>query len=254
MKLKTILGRALKPVRLSPYSWGIVFCCLLFILAIISFWWQAVAKEYARAQMEQTRNTMNLTKAFEEHIHSVLAAADADLLAMKKAYEVSDATHSLLAEYIALKNSPSQTVAAIFDESGRIVEKSRTGPEIPECSEWEGFALHRANPDDALYIGKPCSGLLTEENTIPLTRCIFKADGSFGGVAYIGLRADYFTEFYRIMEMGPDNLINVMGVDGIVRARQTLDTSASGSESRGRRSRDAGQGTAQRNFYRCQPD
>ena len=228
MKLKTILGRALKPVRLAPYSWGIVFCCLLFILAIISFWWQAVAKEYARAQMEQTRNTMNLTKAFEEHIHSVLAAADADLLAMKKAYEVSDATHSLLAEYIALKNSPSQTVAAIFDESGRIVEKSRTGPDIPDCSEWEGFALHRANPDDALYIGKPCSGLLTEENTIPLTRCIFKADGSFGGVAYIGLRADYFTEFYRIMEMGPDNLINVMGVDGIVRARQTLDTSASG--------------------------
>lgn len=72
--------------------------------------------------------------------------------------------------------------------------------------------------------------MLTEENTIPLTRCIIKADGSFGGVAYIGLRADYFTEFYRIMEMGPDNLINVMGLDGIVRARQTQDASVSGQD------------------------
>ena len=56
--------------------------------------------------------------------------------------------------------------------------------------------------------------------SIPLSRRITLADGSFGGVVVLFLDPDYLLNFYRNVDVGTTGLIEVVGLDGISRVRR----------------------------------
>jgi len=55
--------------------------------------------------------------------------------------------------------------------------------------------------------------LIYQTEYYPAYSAYQQTDGSFGGLVFIGLRADYFTEFYQVMDIGEDNLISVTDLD-----------------------------------------
>ena len=214
---------------ISRHSFLIIGFGLLLTLGIAVFSWQHLQFEYDRTLEEKSRDTMNLAKAFEEHIRTVLESTDTDLISIRNIYEASNEDPAFFSKYFSyVKRHYTLAAISIVDEHGWIVASTQQSSQPVNFSQRDYFLFHRATASDVLHIGKPVVGAFTKENLIPLTRRITKPDGSFGGLVFVGLRSDYFTNFYQVMDIGEDNLISVTGMDGIVRARQIRDNLASG--------------------------
>lgn len=174
---------------------------------------------------------MNLGKALEENVRSIISDADRDLLTLKKVYEIDGREASFFDQYMEhLRLDHTRSIVLVLDEQGWIVVNSMRNIEPKNFSYRDYFQFHRDTVNNHLDIGTPIIGALSKQNVIPLTRRINKPDGSFGGIVYIGLRADYFTEFYKKMELGHDKSITIFGLDGIVRAGQAKDNFGSGQD------------------------
>jgi signal transduction histidine kinase len=61
-----------------------------------------------------------------------------------------------------------------------------------------------------------------------MTRRINKPDGSFGGAVVVSLDPFYFTEFYKELDLGENSSVTLLGLDGVVRARQSGQDTAVG--------------------------
>lgn len=214
---------------ISRHSFLIIGFGLLLTLGIALFSWQHLQFEYDRALEEKSRDTMNLAKAFEEHIRTVLENTDTELTSIRNIYEASSDDQAFFPKYFSyLKRHYTLATISVIDEHGWIVASTQQFAQSVNFAQRDYFLFHRATASDVLHIGKPVVGALTKENLIPLTRRITKTDSTFGGLVFIGLRSDYFTDFYQAMDIGEDYLISVTGTDGVVRARQIRDNLASG--------------------------
>lgn len=210
--------------QLSNNSWLTILFTALLLGSIWFFVWQQINNDYDRTLAESCRETMNLAKAFEENIRSVISGADRDLLTLKQAYERDSSDTAFFDKYMAhMRQDPTRSIVFVLDEQGWIVVNSMQNIGPMNFSYRDYFRFQRDTDHEQLDIGKPILGALTKQNIIPLTRRINKPDGSFGGLVYIGMRADYFTEFYKKMELGQDKVITVTGLDGVVRACQEKD-------------------------------
>lgn len=210
---------------------------LLGVLLIAGLWlysWQKISDDYDRSIEESSQETMNLARAFEEHVRRVVSDADKDLLALKWDYEKNGISSQVFA---SLKESsltdPSKKVVSIFNEQGKIIQSSIAVDLTLDRSDRDYFRVHRESANKDLYISKPIIGRSSGNSVIPLTRRITKADGSFGGIVYISLSIDYFVEFYNKINLGPDQLISISGMDGFSRARRVDDKVTSGEDVRG---------------------
>lgn len=213
---------------LSRSSQLICLCSLFLIFGIWSIYFYQIQRDYDSAIEENSRDTMNLVKAFEEHVRSVIVNADGDIIIIKNACELSDGSDFLTTYFSLARHNFTQSVISVIDEQGGVVISTSQNTQYANFAHRDYFPFHRDNPGNTLHIGNPVAGTLTGLNVIPLTRRINKGDGSFGGVVFIGLRTDYFTEFYGVMDIGEDNLISVTNLNGIVLARQVRDNLASG--------------------------
>jgi len=210
--------------RLSLYSWlviGITGCLIAGIIWTVSY---QIQVDYERTLNETSRETMNLTRALEEHVRNILVEADADVTSLKRIYERRGDKQVFFDEYLEhLKHNPHITMATVFNEKGDAVVSTLTLQSLPNIAYRAYFQYQRDAVYDSLNIGYPIIGNVSGENVIPLSRRINNMDGSFGGISYIGLRADVFTNFYQKMDLGKDTLISVTGMDGVIRARQVRD-------------------------------
>ena len=89
MKIIIPLNKVLeiKKKHAMNYSLYVLLLGLLTIAAVWTFVSYQISNEYERVIQENFRETMNLTKAFEEHVRGIVADADKDLLSIKAAYE-----------------------------------------------------------------------------------------------------------------------------------------------------------------------
>jgi len=229
-------GNIFAAVRsLSGYSKLIILLGVILIASLWLFVWHQINYEYDKALANASQETMNLAIAYEENVRRIIADADKDLLSIKQAYERDGLSSSVIAASMQnWTNDPARNQVAIFDERGFLLYsfiKNRPGT---NSSDRSFFQIHRDLAADTLYIGQTIQarGLLGQ-STIPLSRRIDKPDGSFGGIVYIGLKTDYFLEFYKKMNLGENRQVALYGTDGFNRARRVGDDMTSGLDSRG---------------------
>ncbi len=207
-------GRFLLPVAILLFGLGIVaLICGATVMQL--------AAQRAAIVEEARKHTSNLARAFEEHIRRTVKEVDQTLSVLKRGYQ-SDPARFKLWEWpgkeLLLQDLSVQILMA--DKNGTIVGTTEGPAPVAASVRNEDYFLYHINhADDSLFIGKPIAGSGAGRWSIPLSRRIDAADGSFAGVLVVSLDPYYLARFYEAVDLGPGGTVMLVGRDGVVRVR-----------------------------------
>ena len=108
----------------------------------------------------------------------------------------------------------------LVDAQGRVVSNS-AGVDGANLSAIDTFIAHRDDPSPRLRIGTPRKGVISGSYTLPISRRLSLADGTFGGLVSAGLKVEYLSAFYDLVDLGPSGLVLLAQLDGTLLARRT---------------------------------
>jgi two-component system sensor kinase FixL len=225
-----------RPMR--ALVWAI---CLALIAGI---WWfsaSQVAFERGQAISDAVRQNENRTIAFELYVRRTLEAAD--LVTRYAAVRFARGVES--PEFAGTPDRPARIAGdivrsgaflgvSVANARGEIVGTSLARP-LPRYSvaDHPAFRVHAARDSGAMFISPPIHSRLAGRNLIWLTRRLNHPDGSFAGVIAINILPGQFTAFYRDARVDSTDVMSVIGLDGIVRARRSGGIESSGENVRG---------------------
>ncbi|MDF2636558.1 MAG: diguanylate cyclase [Pelosinus sp.] len=207
-------------IRSKIAQFMVLFSIVLFVL----IWMDTLSKITLEKQTEiqsTMRINANLAKAFEEHVRSILQEMDQVLIFIKDDYEkYGSVTPDMVHRIENIKTLPTLHISVI-DEKGNFIASSRSKYLGINIADREYFNIHRMSDSKELYFSKPFIGRVEGKWMFHVSRRINKPDGSFGGIAVIGVEPLYFSNFYSKMSLGKNDAISIVGRDGIIRVRQT---------------------------------
>ncbi len=202
---------------------GLTECCIIgFCVGVITLIWvltlERVEYERGEAIRETVRRNANLVLGFEEYVVRIMKAVDQTVLLLQHQYERSG-PRMQVSDVIPDSQLADPLIAtfAVLDEHGYVLfRKSQSAP-VQEADR-EYFKIHKQQNTERVFIGAPMKGDLSSNWFIPVSRRINKPDGSFLGVAMVGIDAAYFMSFYPRINVGNDGMILLAGLDGVPRA------------------------------------
>jgi|GEM_PF-1364871 len=217
--------------------WGF---CLLLVAGTWGFVVQQTAFERRVAIDDAIRQNVNRTIAFEQYVQRTLEAADL----VSRYVGARFARGAVGNEFAGSPDRPaliSGNVArtgtfvgiSIADANGDIVATSVRMP-LPRTNvaDHPAFRAHVARDSGTLFVSAPLPSRVLGQNLIWLSRRLNHPDGSFAGVIAINILPDRFTAFYRDAHVNSKDVMAVVGLDGIVRARRMGRVSSSGEDVR----------------------
>jgi C4-dicarboxylate-specific signal transduction histidine kinase len=224
---------------LKGLTWGF---CLLLVAGTWGFVIQQIAFERRVAVDDAIRQNVNRTIAFEQYVRRTLEAADLVTRYVGGRFARGDVG----TEFNGTADRPARITGnvarngtfigvSIVDTHGDIVATSVTLP-LPRTNvaDHPAFRVHVARDSGVLYVSPPLPSQFLGQNLIWLSRRLNRPDGSFAGVIAINILPNQFTAFYRDAQVNPMDVMSVIGLDGIVRARRVGQVSSSGEDFRGR--------------------
>ena len=197
-------------------------------ILVLALLWGGLAL-YLRYDKTQTidnanRQGENLSRAFAEHITSILRSFDQTSRAMVSEYERAPESFdaaTAIEKHAVLRDATLQV--GVIGADGYLITSN-----LPVASnrrvylgDREHFKVHVARDTGEIFISKPVIGRVSGRWSIQLTRRINNRDGSFGGFMLISLDPEYLSKFYESIDIGRNGVVTVVGLDGIVRARAT---------------------------------
>jgi signal transduction histidine kinase len=198
---------------------------VLAVLILTLLWGGlAVYLHHDKAQTIDNANRQgeNLSRAFAEHITSILRSFDQTLRGMTTEYK-QDADRfdaaTALERHDVLRDATIQ--GAFIDQDGDLVSSNIATNESVNLKDREHFKVHVERDTGAMFISTPVIGRVSGRWSIQLTRRVNNPDGSFGGIMLISLDPEYLSKFYESIDIGRHGVIAVVGRDGLVRARAT---------------------------------
>ncbi len=203
-----------------------------FAAAMIAMVWAGIALQIDSDRERQLKDTFrdsaNLARAFEEHTIRTFKNVDQTLLFIKYQYEKSGGNIDI-PEYMrsGIIDGRIFIQIGVIDEKGTYIMSSLPDFKRVDLSDREHFRVHVERDSGHLFVSKPVLGRASGKWSLNITRRLNKADGSFGGVAVIAVDPYYFSRFYGELDLGRDEVIALVGYDGIIRVRQAgIDATA----------------------------
>ena len=201
---------------------GVFGLCLAVVAALWAVLIFDVERSRSTAVKQARSDASNLTMAFRENVRRTIGAIDQLMATIVAANE--DAGDELriptwvntapLVREIGVQ-------IAIAGPDG-ITAASTTGPAAPVDISDRAYFRYQLDPSAVQpYIGVPFLGPASGKWSIQITRRITRKDGGFGGVLVVSMDPYYFTQFFQDIDVGNDGLINLIGLDGIVRSRRS---------------------------------
>jgi PAS domain S-box-containing protein len=224
--------------RLSGTNAVIAGVCLT---AITLMWVAVIAQarfERREAVAAAIERNSNLAVAFEEFSVRTIDGAEAVANYVKREYARSGGAVDIPG-LIADGTVDARAFAAIsiVDEHGDLVVTSVTP--VPggllNAADRPHFTVHIPRDTGKVFVGQPIQSRLTGKMTIPVSRRINKPDGSFGGIVSVQIEPTRFTEFSNDATVRPGDVIGLVGLDGITRARRAGRRNSSGENVEGGR-------------------
>ena len=211
---------------------------LVFGLSLLCLIWSGVYYQIDNERQAELRSairdTANMARAFEEHTLRTINSADQAALFLKYQYEQAGRNIDI-PRYVRegrFANLPF-VLLGVIDEHGQFAVSNQV-PFVPSnLKDREHFRAHLGADKENLFISKPVLGRSSGKWSIQMTRRANKPDGSLAGVVVVSVDPFYFTEFYSQVDMGKNSNVTLVGLDGIVRARQSGENSAVGQDLNG---------------------
>lgn len=226
--------------RGQPWLKGAV--CGLALLGSGSAWSVAAylshSEEKAAISAAVAQNVMRVV-AIEQYVRRTLDAADLAMLAMVRLQEqellpgrAPRAGITRLSDLQA--GGHFWTGISIADRKGRVVATTVDGlPRIDNVEDHPAFRVHANGSSSGLYVNVPTRSA-SGEHQLWVTRRIDGSDGNFAGVVGVNLPAERLTQLVSRGELGAADLVSVIGLDGVTRARRTGDRFTAGEDLRGK--------------------
>jgi signal transduction histidine kinase len=236
-------AEALSPGRARRFKaliWG--FCLLL----VAGAWWFVIGQirfEHEQAVDDAVRQNVNRTIAFEQYVRRTLEAADL----VTRYVEGRFSRGNVGPEFLGRPGQPvriSGNVArsgtfpaiSIANARGDIIATSVTRPLTrTNVADHPAFRVHVGQDSGRLYVSQPYYSRDAGRTLIWLSRRLNHPDGSFAGVIAINFLPEQFTAFFREASVRPEDMMTVIGLDGIIRASLHNGVSAAGANVAGTR-------------------
>ncbi len=186
-------------------------------------WWQTlglIEDDRLRVITAVERDLVNLGRANQEHAERTFDSADQVLRLVQTQYKghKGRVTMAALDEQGAFDKRIIRDVG-IVDGAGVLRQSSKRLAEPIDVSSQDYFKVHRDSGADTLFIARPARAQSSGQWSIALSRRVSGQGGEFDGVVVVALDPTYFTQYYRQIEMGPQGVVSLFGLDGAVRAR-----------------------------------
>jgi signal transduction histidine kinase len=201
-------------------QWSALVALSVFVLALLWIAVAALAEQDRRTTREQALlNLKNLSRAFAEHTTKSLEGADQAVRFIRSEYLLHRDTLDIPA-YLSARAviDDDYHLLTVIGADGYVSHSSRPFTRV-DLHEREHFRVHAEGRQDRLFVSKPVLGKVSGKWSIQITRRIDEPDGRFGGVVVVSMSPDYFTSFYRDVDLGSLGSIALVGLDGVVRAR-----------------------------------
>ena len=200
-----------------------VFACITCIAVLWFFLWFQYRYDSKEAYSAVETTASNLSKAFEENVLGTIRHLDEFLVTLRRDYpDRKNQIPELITSYNRHSDRELIIQLSITDASGIMVYNSKAMPDKPlDLSDREHVRVQVNSREDNLFISKPVLGRLSNKWSIQLTRKIMNHDGTFAGVVVLSVSPDYFTNFFRSIDVGSMGVITLLGMDGVIRARST---------------------------------
>jgi len=163
----------------------------------------------------------NLAHSLAEHAAHAIQSADIAMAGMVDLLRYRDPIPERFNRYLVetVNSLPQIREIGVLNADGKWLYSSLPQTPLHSNSDRRYFTYHRETPGSALRINEPLQSRLTGRSTIILSKRIDKQDGSFAGVLTAAIDSDYFNQFYRTFQLGPDGSISLLRDDGVVLIR-----------------------------------
>lgn len=203
---------------------SLVVFCLLLLTAV----WSAASWQIALDRQETVEALRNdgdkVSRAFEEHVRAVLLMNERYLLIMESEFRRANAVTPAITSLLRHLGSEAPIVEAVIaDAGGYAIASTLPVPPGMNFSTAPYFAVHKAANTGETYISEPFAEWVTKAPMLHLSRRINGTDGDFAGVAVVALDPYYFSQFYRQLNFSADYTVRLVGLDGVIRASNSLE-------------------------------
>lgn len=206
--------------RVSPAVVVIAFALVMTACVLGVVVWKAVDAKKTTLARGQT-DIQNLAHSLAEHAAHAIQSADIAMAGMVDLLRYRDPAPERFNRYLmeTVNSLPQLREIGVLDANGKWLYSSLPQTPLHNNSDRRYFAYHRETPGSTLRINEPLQSRLTGRSTIILSKRIDKQDGSFAGVLTAAIDSDYFNQFYRTFQLGPDGSISLLRDDGVVLIR-----------------------------------
>lgn len=200
---------------------------LLWIVAglLLTFTWvhvvQLSAETRERELASSVRDLSNLTRLSQEHAIRTLRNADQVIRFVQSRY-LEMGLRLDLAKLTAqgVIDDEIFNQVGVINAKGIYILSNKPTTGTLDLSDRQHFRVHIPDDSAGLFISRPLIGRATGLWSIQLSRRITGPNGEFAGVVVVSIDPGYFTRFYSQLNLGPEGLTALYGMDGIARARK----------------------------------
>ena len=223
------LDKQQKPMVMRAVSLLACFCLMLVGLHAWSLW---NARE---AELDSSAvSTANMARALASHAERSLNIADsvlAQMVAQIEQYDLGRLDSERMHAHMAgiTRDRPEIQELFVYGADGVRLATSLSTILPGTNKDREFFRYHMTHADLTTHVGKPIHSRSSGVLTIPLSRRINHADGSFRGVAMASLELDFFEKFYNSFDLGRTGTIILALDDGTLLYRRPFNAVMVGS-------------------------
>eukprot|EP01030_Chromulinospumella_sphaerica_P000965 gene965-947_t len=217
----------------TPLSLAIALGCIIAVAGIWLVTLQRAAFEREQAVASAMQSNANLAIAFEQQVFRTLKAAEQVAAFVREQY-LQQGTDIDLHDWVerGVIREPMFTIISVVNDQGDIVSSSQETGAV-NYSDRAFFKALQASDRDDLFVSEPVLGRVSGQWRIPMALRIVSEGGRFGGVVVMSVDPANFTDFYRQADLGARGLLELAGLDGVVRGRKAGGQISFGADARG---------------------
>ena len=198
----------------------LVLVAMILVIIIWTFIYFRLNEDRGLLLNQSVANLQNIAISFKEHSQTTIRNSDEALRIIKFHYEQKGASDfKLLNEYfdqnvidVSFFNQ-----VGIINSDGIYEFSNLKNHKKVDLSDREHFQVHRELYPYGVFLSKPVLGRASQKWSIQLTKRLNKPNGDFLGVAVVSFDPNYFIDFHKQIDLGPEGFTSLVGIDGFVR-------------------------------------